>query len=328
MREKEYSFDILRVIAMTMVIIIHVSNIYSRSYGDISMISFYISLIFNTICRISVPIFLMISGALLLDRKFNKDKYIKRIKRIIILIIVWDIIYLIWEYLFFNITYKNLFKLLYEPYRAHLWFLYIIVGIYIIQPLLRLLMNKIGHNTKIVLLIIWIILSTLSLFNIKIAHLSTIFCHSGFFILGKYLYDYAMNKNIKKHKVIILVVMIILFGISATSNLIFSLLHDNYFKLFYTYRSPFIIISSMLFFLLICNIYTYRRPYKLVLKFSEMSLGFYLIHGIFLDITEELYDYTAISSLIGIPMFSCLVFLMSCFVVYIMKKIPVLRKIF
>ena len=70
--KREYSFDILRVISMCMVIIIHVSNVYSRSYGIISNKSFLFSLIFNTISRISVPIFLMISGALLLERDFNK----------------------------------------------------------------------------------------------------------------------------------------------------------------------------------------------------------------------------------------------------------------
>lgn len=70
--KREYSFDILRVISMCMVIIIHVSNVYSRSYGIISNQSFLFSLIFNTISRISVPIFLMISGALLLERDFNK----------------------------------------------------------------------------------------------------------------------------------------------------------------------------------------------------------------------------------------------------------------
>ena len=35
MKEREYTFDVLRVIAMIMVIIIHVSNVYTRSYNFI-----------------------------------------------------------------------------------------------------------------------------------------------------------------------------------------------------------------------------------------------------------------------------------------------------
>ena len=103
MKEREYSFDILRVIAMIMVIVIHVSNVYTRSFNFIDSTSYLIALIFNTISRVSVPIFFMISGALLLDRKFELKKYKKRVLKILLLIVVWDILYLIWEYLFLGI---------------------------------------------------------------------------------------------------------------------------------------------------------------------------------------------------------------------------------
>ena len=56
-KKREYSFDILRIISMFMVIVVHVSNVYSRSFGIIGNKSFFISLVFNTISRISVPIF-------------------------------------------------------------------------------------------------------------------------------------------------------------------------------------------------------------------------------------------------------------------------------
>jgi len=49
--KKEYSFDVLRVIAMIMVIIIHVSNVYCRSFGFINSNSYIITLCFNTISR-------------------------------------------------------------------------------------------------------------------------------------------------------------------------------------------------------------------------------------------------------------------------------------
>ena len=118
--KREYAFDILRVIAMIMVITVHVSNVYSRSFGIISNNAFLVSLVFNTISRISVPIFLMISGALLLDREFNKEKYLKRLIKFIILIIVWDIVYLIcWLKCFF---YSVSEKFKFFRYCKHLYF--------------------------------------------------------------------------------------------------------------------------------------------------------------------------------------------------------------
>ena len=47
-KKREYSFDILRVVAMTMVIIIHVANVYGRRFALISHSSYLVSLIFNT----------------------------------------------------------------------------------------------------------------------------------------------------------------------------------------------------------------------------------------------------------------------------------------
>ena len=103
MKERDYKLDFLRVISMFMVVIIHVANCYTRNYGNISNFSYVGSIIFNVISRISVPIFFMISGSLLADRNFNGKKYIKRIIKFIVIIIVWDLIYLLWEYLFLNI---------------------------------------------------------------------------------------------------------------------------------------------------------------------------------------------------------------------------------
>ena len=195
--KREYSFDILRVVSMIMVIIVHVSNVYSRSFGIIGNKSFLISLVFNTISRISVPIFFMISGTLLVDRSFNKKKYFKRIIKYILLIIVWDIIYLIWEYLYLGVTYDKLYMLLFEPYRAHLWFLYSILLLYILQPLMKLFIDKSNKVVKIILLILWLVFSTLSMINIMIANIFTIFSYIGFFIIGKYLYDYIKEHDLR-----------------------------------------------------------------------------------------------------------------------------------
>ena len=195
-KKREYAFDILRVVAMIMVITIHVSNVYSRSFGVISNNAFLVSLVFNTISRISVPIFLMISGALLLDREFNKEKYIKRLIKFIILIIVWDIVYLIWEYFYLGITYNKLYKLLFEPYRAHLWFLYTILLLYAIQPLLRMIMHKINSQMKIALLVLWLLFSTLSIINYYISVYFTVFSYIGFFVLGKQLYDFIKENDL------------------------------------------------------------------------------------------------------------------------------------
>ena len=324
-KKREYAFDILRVVAMLMVITVHVSNVYSRSFGVIGDKSFIISLFFNTISRISVPIFIMISGALLLDREFDLKKYLKRIIKFIILIIVWDIIYLLWEWKYLGITYNQLYKLLVTPYRAHLWFLYTIVLLYAIQPILRIILNKCSTKIKYILLIIWFILSTACMLNRLLADIFTIFSYIGFFIIGKYLYDFVKNKDLKKYNILFILVMIICFTLSITLNYLSSMKYNMFYNMYFAYRTPFIILSSFSFYALIITNYRKDTLNKVIMKFSDLSFGVYLIHGIFLDVTVKLFTYQSINALVGIPSFVTMIFIASIISVFILKKIKGLR---
>ena len=324
MQKREYAFDILRVISMALVVVIHVSNVYSRSFGIISNKQFLGSLFFNTTARVSVPIFFMISGALLLDRKFDRKKYIKRIIKFLILIVVWDIIYLLWEYYFLGITYDKLYMLLIQPYRAHLWFLYTILLLYLVQPILKKVLYKTDKKIKIVLLIIWITLSTISIVNNTIAQVFTIFSHMGYFIIGKYLYDYAKKKYSREYNPLLVSSTIAAITISVTLNYIYSIKYRMFYNLFFAYRTPFIMVASMAIYTLVIANYKKEHLSKFITILSSMSLGVYLIHGIFLDITIKYFAYQEINSLLGITGFSLIILICSLMSVYLIKKTKVL----
>ncbi len=326
-QNREYSFDILRAISMIMVIIIHVSNIYCRKYGFISSNSYVFSLIFNTISRVSVPIFFMISGALLLNRPFDKSKYIKRIIKFIILIIAWDIIYLIWEYLYLGITYNKLYMLLITPYRAHLWFLYTIIVLYLIQPILKYILDKANRLIKISLFILWSILCTLSMYNYTIAQVFTIFCYIGYFVIGYYLYKYIKNQNLNKYNSTAIFMLLISYTASIYLNYKASFQFNMFYNNFFAYRAPYIILCSFILFILIYNWFHLFKPNKVIMFFSDISIGVYLIHGIFLDITTKVFDYSKINALIGVPVFTIIIFACSIISVYILRKSKVLSKI-
>ena len=328
MKEREYSFDVLRVIAMIMVIIIHVSNVYTRSFNFIDTNSYLVSLIFNTISRVSVPIFFMISGALLLDRKFNFKKYKKRVLKILLLIVVWDILYLIWEYFFLGVTYDKLYNLFLEPYRAHLWFLYSIIILYVIQPLLKYILDRINNITKIVLFILWILLSTISMYNVSVANIFSIFSNIGFFIVGKYMYDYVKNtKNDKKIVIIMIILLVLSFIESIYLNYTASIKFNMFYNLFFAYRTPFIILSTFIIFKLVYIYCHNKKPKDIILLGSDLSLGVYLIHGMFLDVTTKYVDYKNVIPIIGIPSFTMYILFLSVISVIVLRKIKYLNKV-
>ena len=325
--KREYSFDVMRTIAMILVIIIHVTNVYCRSYGSISDSSFAISLFFDTLARISVPLFFMISGALLLDRKFDKKKYIKRLLRFILVIIVWDIIYLLWEYYYLNIKYDKLYLLFFNPYRKHLWFLYSILELYFLQPIIKIILDKSNKKIKTTLLFIWIIFSTLSLFNSTIASFFTIFNYIGYFVVGKYLYDYIKKVNLSKYNKVFIVMIAVSIILSTCLNYYASLRFNTFYNNFFAYRTPFIIVSSLATFILLYNCYHNKKPNKFFLALSDLSFGVYLVHGIFLDISKNIVDYKAVNPLIGIPAFTVFILICSLIVCYLIKKIKFINNI-
>ena len=328
MKEREYSFDVLRVIAMIMVIIIHVSNVYTRSFNFIDTNSYLVSLIFNTISRVSVPIFFMISGALLLDRKFDFKKYKKRVLKILLLIVVWDILYLIWEYFFLGVTYDKLYNLFLEPYRAHLWFLYSIIILYVIQPLLKYILDRINNITKIVLFILWILLSTISMYNVSVANIFSIFSNIGFFIVGKYMYDYVKNtKNDKKIVIIMIILLVLSFIESIYLNYTASIKFNMFYNLFFAYRTPFIILSTFIIFKLVYIYCHDKKPNNIIMLGSDLSLGVYLIHGMFLDVTTKYVDYKNVIPIIGIPSFTMYILLLSIISVIVLRKIKYINKV-
>lgn len=325
--KRENAFDILRIISMFLVIIVHVSNVYGRSFDSISHQYYFISLIFNTISRVCVPIFFMISGALLLDRKFDKTKYWKRLLKYFLIIVVWDMVYLYWEYFFEGNVYRPLYKLLFEPYRAHLWFLYTIIIIYAVQPLLKWILDKSNRVVKIALLVAWLFLSIYSLWNQHISDYFTTFCYIGYFILGKYWYDFTKKHITKKQNLIELAIILIGFIISIYLNYKISIEKNMFYKLYFAYRCPLIMFPSFALFSLVITNYQKEKLSSLGMILSEVSLGVYLIHGVFLDIFIKYLPYQKMNPIYSIPIISILIFILSVVAVYLLKKIKPLKEI-
>ena len=102
-------------------------------------------------CFCSIPVFVMISGALLLDNAREEslpEFYRKRMVRVGVPLVSWTIIYLgVRSFVDHErLTAGRIFELIVtaDPY-YHLWFLYMIVGLYLVTPPLR---TFVKHSTR------------------------------------------------------------------------------------------------------------------------------------------------------------------------------------
>ena len=133
---RDFEFDCLRIIAILAVIMIHCSAPYVIDFPRDSF-NFVIGNIFDSVARIGVPFFVIISGYFMLNE--NKELSILKIKskilKLFMILGFWSLFYAL-VYHFKN--FLNAF--IYGHY--HLWFLYMLIGLYLITPILRLFVKK------------------------------------------------------------------------------------------------------------------------------------------------------------------------------------------
>jgi len=318
--------DLIRIFAIYGVITLHTMSVYP------TWISPYFFKIFET----SVPLFVMLSGALLLGKTESYLNFFKkRSFKVLIPWIVWTIIYMVFFYLlkdkyilstYFNsgiIDLNNFARFFFIQFFTGLWFLPLIFGVYLITPPLRLFIKAAKNKDIYYLLFLWFIFLSLlpsitstSLFPDWLP--SFIYApiqYSGYFILGYILITKLKERNLK---------MPSWYGIPLFA-LILILPITNFVEPVTILAS--VIIFSYLFSL--SNILEKRisgRIRDLMIAVSSASLGIYIIHafityylGIYLNMNLTISKFGII--------YTIFIFVVSFMVVYLLQRIPILKNI-
>ena len=91
---RKHWIDYLRVIAIVAVITIHSTTFFYSKFIEIGQLNWWLANLLNSASRFAVPLFVMISGALLLGRNLTiVEFYKKRAIRLLPAIIVWNLFY-------------------------------------------------------------------------------------------------------------------------------------------------------------------------------------------------------------------------------------------
>lgn len=345
MKEKKLNIEYIRVFAMFLTIVIHVSNIYRREFLEISNFDYLISLLYNSVARICVPLFFMISGMLLINEKFDFKKYYKRIGRYVLILIFWSLIYyfinnyndisgtfldfLIGTFFNANMTSK------------HLWFMYAIIALYIALPFIQNMCKSMTYEQENLFIILWGVFSGFSFLYLPFAE--NVLWHgvnvsypvpiiNGTYYLGYFVMGYILSRKFKNTKLTKKnnIFCIFLYGLSIFTivliTFVCSLVHNMAYDYTLWYRGVFSIIASCsVFIFFIGNEDKFKN--KFVLKLSKYSFGVYLIHILFLKILSNNLDIISYNPIIFIPIFTLLIYIVSLIACFVIKKIPLIKKI-
>jgi len=150
--------DWLRVIACFMVMVVHSTEPFYLG-GEGSLIASESNMwwvaFFDSFVRYCVPLFVVASGYLLLPLHDTTGEFFrKRAVKILIPFIVWSVFYA----LYWGEPVDNLENLLlnFNYAAGHLWFVYMILGLYLIMPLLSPWAEKVSKKELTICLAIWL----------------------------------------------------------------------------------------------------------------------------------------------------------------------------
>ena len=337
--------DVLRVIACFSVIMIHSSARYVVK--DIGSFNFWVGNIFDGLARIGVPLFVMISGALMLDKnyQFSTQKIIKHIIRMIVFFVFWSALYCIFnivgsiiiEHESIDIT-KIIVSLIKGHY--HLWFVYLIIGLYLIVPLLRLWVNDTNKKYVEYFIILSIIFTYIIPQIISIgSNYSNLFEHindiierklslkyvggfTTYFILGWYINNYELNN---KRIIYILGLFGVLITIMGTY-----ILSNTTGKALQMYGNLYInvLFQTVAVFVIIKDKFKNMHTNNIINSISKYSLGIYAIHALIVTIMYRIIEKVNIDfALINIPVVFIVSFVFAYLISFILSKIPVLKKV-
>lgn len=346
MRIRTYYADLLRVTATVSVIVLHATAPILYKFNSIDHSWWWIGNIVDSCCRWCIPIFIMLSGMLLLDTSKSESSKIffqKRFNKVIIPFVVWSIFYSFWKTRWdFSYSISGFVRdFLTGNVYYHLWFFYPLIGIYVITPILRRYIKSAGRQTLMYFIILWLIAtpfySAINEFpSLTIAYppylAITVIAFLGYFFLGFLLNKIDIDSKRRKYIYVVAFVglLVTIFGTYFLTKRA-----DGVFRgYFYNYFSVNVIILSAAIFL-ICRktewsekLFKGAKASRFLVDFSSASLGIYLVHPLILDVLSALNVHSmSIHPAIGIPLTSVLTIATSFILIRLLQRTPIIKRI-
>ena len=317
-KERIFYYDFLRAFAIIAVILCHIDIFY----GDLNTpLQIICKLTINDIGRMGVPIFLMISGALLLNRDYELSDFLKRrFTRIIYPFIFWMTLILGGMFCLNESPAKIWNIFIGNP--SITWYFWTLIGIYLFLPVLNSFIKDYGENGMKYFLIIWLITIILKTFNhyplFPNFNLDYFTSYIGYPILGYYL----SNKNFKLNKMKLKIIGALIFLVSMCC-FIYLNYHDLIGSAYLNIPMILIVSSFFIIFKQINKLDTVKNNIfgKIITSLSVCSYGMYFSHVISLKALSLINPH---SNLLVPVMFILMVFL-SWLAVFIVSKIPHLK---
>lgn len=290
------NYNLVRFIACMLVVLHHVIAYFEIQKG----VNFSFLKIFSNTC---VPLFVLLSGALLLSKSENYLTFFKkRFNNVFIPFVFWILFYTLLRIITgflndsinINLLLKNLVGIKGHPY-YHLWYIYLIIFLYLITPLLKKIVNIFPEKYFLIVYLLLFFFFQLISINFNNILWSN---YLALYVMGNIISMLYNKKSLYFY--LILICSLVFYYFENTTNIS---------------NASF----SILTFLIIIKIHI--KNYWIDF-FMPLTLGIYLVHPLILKLVTKTYFFQN-----NIFLFFFLVFFISAFCTFLIKKIKFLNRI-
>lgn len=314
--QRIYYLDVLRVLAIIAVVAIHSIGL---THGDTSdMHAWWVGHTIVTFSYFCVPILVMISGAMLLSpgKQMPLPKfYRKRLPKIVIPLAAWSFLYylrdiLVYDYNFWFPTYVK--RMATVSLEGHLWFLYMIVGLYLMTPFIRAMLSEDERNNNLRMatsfLVVFAVYNAV-LFFLEVFYQLPPFAFLSEAVFSLYIFYFVLGHVL--HRVEIpralgLMLSPAVFFIAAIITFYghyrYAVVLNSQRPFFFGHGTPFIMLMGVSMFIFFKSL-RYKDGWfmRLVIQLSTVSYGIYLCHVLVLNVLSgslfPIFDGTIFSPL-------------------------------
>lgn len=283
--------------------------------------------VYDAATRWCVPVFVMISGALMLDpdkREGFRRFYIRRAARVVPAIVFWSAFFLLWRAWMYRLEGVSVeaqdwlrLALSGEPY-YHLWYLYMLLGLYLFTPCLRLLYRASSVRQRLFMVGVVFALAMLQGVYRELSgagygfFLVWFLPYVGYFMAGRLMFERQLRLPMPA---LVLAVSLALTAAGASALTTPEALNVYFYDAF-SLTVPWM---SLAVFQLLLD----ARRLPRMRALAPLTFGIYLVHPVFLDIGKQsgLYEPDA-GAAWQVPLAAALVFACSAAATGLLRRLP------
>lgn len=337
-----FPLDIVRVLACYLVIQQHASEFYYIGEGGAVVTgdnTFWIGII-TSLCRISVPLFVMLSGFLLLPMSDAISMFFrKRFTRVAYPFVVWCVLYAVYFVCMRGDGVQQMMvNILHIPVNfgtevGHLWYIYMLIGLYLLVPVISPWLKQASKRELQGYLCLWLFTTLLPYIHLIYPEVlgecywnetPLLYYFSGFvgyLILGHYLKRYGFPSAMLSW-------VLLLVGYGITAYVFCSRIElvpmVQQLELSWQFCAVNVALMSVGFFSLVARLQVKGESAvgRLISDVSAKSYGMYLAHIMLLNLFYQLLKDVSPFTYVTVPLIAVCTFVSVYVLIRVLAYLP------